>query len=86
MLAYPGYTIEKIEVEMSWRRVGAMMELWSKDGAEPQFQRLQRIADILKKAHGLRYVSDPSHAKAEVLGEVSDEGLISSFQDLGMQG
>ena len=78
MLAYPGYTIEKIEVELSWRRVGAMMDLWEGENAEPTFQRMQRIVEILKKAHGIKY--------AKSADATSDADLIGSFHDLGFMG
>ena len=55
MLAYPGYTVEKIREELSWRQIEELMKVWQE--YEPSNSRLKNIEEILKKAHGIKYVS-----------------------------
>ena len=55
MLAYPGYTVEKIREELSWRQIEELMKVWQEH--EPSNTRLKKIEEILKKAHGIKYVS-----------------------------
>jgi len=55
MLAYPGYTIQCIEDELSWRQVNELLACWVKD--PPQFLTEQRIASMIEKAGGFRRMS-----------------------------
>lgn len=55
MLAYPGYTIQCIEDELSWRQVNELMACWQKD--PPPFHTERRIMGMLEKMGGFKRLS-----------------------------
>ena len=71
MLAYPGYTVEGIKEELSWRQIEELMKMWQAN--EPSNIKLQRIEEILKRAHGIKYV--PRKAK--------DQNLMDELRGMG---
>lgn len=55
MLAYPAYTIDRIEAELSWRQVNELMECWQKH--PPTFQTEKRIAAMVESMGGFKKMS-----------------------------
>jgi hypothetical protein len=74
MLAYPGYTIHKIEDELSWRVVKKMMGYWDKE--LPSFARNKRIEQILKTGLKVKITETPK-------GVDADDQLIATFRGQG---
>jgi hypothetical protein len=71
MQAYPGYTIEKIEYELSWRVVNNLMNCWS--DRPPLLVRTERIEQMIQKKLGFKFVNK----------KVSDETLLSELKGMG---
>lgn len=55
MLAYPAYTIDRIECELSWRQVNELIACWERD--PPQFETERRIMVMIEKAGGFERMS-----------------------------
>lgn len=55
MLAYPAYTIDRIETELSWRQVNELVACWGED--PPQFQTGRRIMDMIAKMGGFKRIN-----------------------------
>lgn len=53
MLAYPGYTVQKIKDELTWREVEELAKTW-KDHP-PTFFQLNKIEQILEKHTGVKF-------------------------------
>lgn len=76
MLAYPGYTIKKIEDELSMRQVSLMMDFWQKE--PPNFQKLNRIDAILQKGLGVRLVKSGGESQ-----KADDTRLLAQVKGMG---
>ena len=62
MGAYPAYTIEHIETELSWREVKMLLECC---GAEPPLLiRIARIENMLEQKFGFKSISTSTINKA----------------------
>ena len=55
LLAYPGYTIERIETELSWRQVKRLFSYWEKE--PPAAIGIMRISNMLEAKFGLKSIS-----------------------------
>ena len=73
MQVYPGYTIRKIEDELSWRIIKKMMDCW--DPEKTNFYIQKRLEGILKTAHRIEYVTTDK--------KMSDEQLLNKFSEYG---
>lgn len=71
MQAYPAYTVERIETELSWRMVKKLMDCWEK--RTPGSLRIERIEKMLELKFNLKVVSS----------KPSDTDLLNNLAGMG---
>lgn len=78
MLAYPAYTIEKIEAELSWRQINELVTYWEKH--PPVHMRINKIEKgfmlHIKKQSGIEF--------KEIKKANNDKELIQGLQSIGI--
>ena len=71
MQAYPAYTVERIETELSWRQVKLLMTCWKdKDMVLKSLMRIERMLEIKFKMKRITHKS------------LNDEQLLNSIQEM----
>lgn len=74
LLAYPAYTIERIEEELSWRQVRLLLECWGKE--PPFFKRIARIESMLATKLGYKQTPTNSKTSTSVVNKLQGMGLL----------
>ncbi len=74
MMAYPGYTVQGIEEELSWREVDELFAAWEKE--PPAFATQKRIARMIEKWGGFKVAPRPLGGDA-LLEELNQMGWLS---------
>lgn len=54
MMAYPGYTVDKIRAELSIRQIEKLLETW--DNYKPDRTYLHRIDQMIQRHTGISFV------------------------------
>ena len=74
IIAYPAYTVERIEIELSWRQVRLLMEQWEKE--PPVSVAIARVEKMLEAKFGFSTVPmklQTTHS--EVMNVISQTGM-----------
>jgi len=71
MLAYPAYTVERIETELSWRLVKCLLNQWDKK--PPVNIRIERIEKMIEAKFGIKLTSS----------KTSEKQMMSELQGMG---
>jgi hypothetical protein len=71
MLAYPGYTVRRIEGELSWREVGALMARWHDE--PPTFLTDRKVQKILQAGLGVKLTEK----------KMANESLVQRLEGMG---
>ena len=79
LLAYPGYTLKKIEDELSWRQVEKLFEAWGDE--EPEFRIMGKLKAIMEKHTGLKFTEKKKRKKAP--SRLSSKELVAHLQGRG---
>lgn len=74
MSAYPGYTVETIKSELSWRQIERLMEVWKKH--DPPNTHLRRIEEILTKVHNIKIIKNPVAKDQNLINELKGMGWL----------
>lgn len=72
MLAYPGYTRDRIRSELSWRDIKDLMDQWEEH--PPVFVDVRRSNTMLSKKWGFRW---------EKRKPLSGQALVEKLQGMG---
>lgn len=72
MIAYPAYTVECIETELSWRQVGALLKCW---GSEPPLcSRIARVERMLEMKFGMKPISTAPQNTDKMIRQFESRG------------
>jgi len=74
MIAYPGYTVRKIEDELSPREIKELLATWGE--TQPVHISLGRVETMLAKVHGFKKKKKNSMGDSGLLGMLKGEGLL----------
>jgi len=71
---YPGYTIESIESDLSWRQVKLLLSCWEED--PPMVLRIEKVESMLEQKFGFKTIS-----KTKLLG---GDDLVNHLKGQGL--
>ncbi len=73
MGAYPAYTIEHIETELSWREVKVLLACWDKE--PPMSISIKRVENMLEKKFGFKTISTKPTNSNNLINQIEQMGF-----------
>ena len=74
LLAYPAYTIDTIENELSWRIINEMLGCWEDE--PPVIKRISRIERMLEIKFGFKKTKQTPLSSDQLVSRLIGEGLL----------
>lgn len=75
LLAYPAYTIDRIETELSWRQVKLMLSCW-KDNP-PTVMIIAKVENMLEKKFGFKSIATIKTLNGDdLINHLEGQGLL----------
>jgi len=75
LLAYPAYTIDRIELELSWRQVKLLLSCW--DDEPPTVMRIAKVENMLEKKFGFKSISKTKALSGDdLINHLKEQGLL----------
>ena len=74
ILAYPAYTVDRIESELSRRQLNLLLDCWGKE--PPTAMRIARIANMLEKKFGFKTISTKSNGSGSLVSKLEAGGWL----------
>lgn len=75
LLAYPAYTIDRIETELSWRQVKLLLSCWKDE--PPVIMIIAKVEDMLEKKFGFKSISTSNTLSGtDLINHLEGQGLL----------
>lgn len=75
LLAYPAYTIDRIETELSWRQVKLLLSCWKDE--PPAVMIIAKVEDMLEKKFGFKSIStSKTLSGTDLINHLEGQGLL----------
>lgn len=76
LLAYPAYTIDRIETELSWRQVKLMLSCWKDE--PPAVMIIAKVENMLEKKFGFKSITSTTKAIGgdDLIDHLEGQGLL----------